>query len=99
MFIKTITKTDKKTGAVYNYFRLVESYRIAGKPRHRTVLHIGKIDNLSTDKFKLLADTIEELLKKGEQLFVQHIDPHVNKLARKYYQQIVQNNLYENIKN
>ena len=34
MFIKTIVKTDKKSGKRYDYYRLCESYRIEGKPRH-----------------------------------------------------------------
>jgi hypothetical protein len=63
MFIKTIVKTDKKSGKRYNYYRLCESYRIGNKTRHRSIVNMGRLDGIETreDK-KLLADTIEALI-------------------------------------
>ena len=63
MFIKTIVKTDKKSGKRYNYYRLCESYRFGNKTRHRSIVSMGRLDGIETreDK-KLLADTIEALI-------------------------------------
>ena len=64
MFIKTIIKSNSKKGKKYYHYRLVESYRIGGKPRHRTILNMGSIpflDNQSS-KRKMLSERIEDLI-------------------------------------
>jgi len=64
MFIKTIPKTDKKTNKRYYYYRLCESYRVGGKPRHRTILNLGSLEELpNRQDHKLLADRIEQILR------------------------------------
>jgi len=63
MFIKTIAKTEKSTGKRYDYYRLCVSYRLNGKPRHRTIISLGKLEALSVkEDRKLLADKIETML-------------------------------------
>ncbi|HDR50303.1 MAG TPA: IS1634 family transposase, partial [Mariniphaga anaerophila] len=54
MFIKTIVKTDKKTGKRYNYYRLCESYRIGNKTRHRSIVSMGRLDGIETREDKKL---------------------------------------------
>jgi hypothetical protein len=64
MFIKT--KTDKKSGKRYNYYRLCENYRIGNTTRHRSIVSMGRLEGIeSREDKKLLADTIETLVHGG----------------------------------
>lgn len=62
MFIKTIVKTDRKTDKRYDYYRLCQSYRIGDKTRHRTILNLGKLEDIPKEEHKLLTDCIENLI-------------------------------------
>ena len=96
MFIKTIVKTDKKSGKRYEYYRLCQSYRVNGKPRHRTIISLGKLENLKTNaERKLLADRIEDLLTGTNKLFVTDEEAHIELYARKFYEKIVSQKLYD----
>jgi len=89
MFIKSIIKTDKTTGKQYNYYRLCEGYRIGNKVRHKAVVTIGRLDEISdANDRKLLADRIEQLHKGIGNLFENQTPPHIEKLARKIVQKI-----------
>ena len=83
MFIKKITKTNKNSDKIYISYRLVESYLTSKGPRHRTVINLGKLD-IPKDKFKLLADSIENLLSNQINLFETNNDKYINKLAQHY---------------
>ena len=89
MFIKSIIKTDKSTGKKYNYYRLCEGYRIGNKVRHKAIVTIGRLDEITdpSDR-KLLADRIEELSKGIGNLFESQTPPHIEKLARKIVKKI-----------
>ena len=64
MFIKSVPKTDRDTGKTYVYFRLCESYRLGSSIRHRNILSLGTLDELTDPRhYKLLADRIEQLIK------------------------------------
>lgn len=96
MFIKTIVKTDKKTSKRYDYYRLCESYRLAGKPRHRTILSLGSLDKLkSKQERKLLADRIEDMLKGSNNLFISKEQPHIESYAKEFYNKIVKEKLLD----
>ncbi len=57
MFLKAADKKDKDTGKIYRYYKLCESYRLGDKVRHRTLLILGKLDDIQGDtEKKLLAD-------------------------------------------
>ena len=63
VYKKAIPEIDRNTGKAYNYCRLCESYRLGGKVRHRTILSLGNLVELSDNKdFKPLADRIEQLI-------------------------------------
>lgn len=96
MFIKVIPKQDKISGKQYKYYRLCESYRVGDKPRHRSVLSLGTLDEL-TDKcdFKLLADRIEQLLNGKPTLFP--ISPTIEKLAQSFYNQLISRKLIDRL--
>ena len=90
MFIKSIIKTDKATGKQYNYYRLCEGYRIGNKVRHKAIVNIGRLNEI-TNSFdrKLLADRIEELYRGIGNLFESQIPPHIEKQAREIVQKIM----------
>ncbi|NQV03769.1 MAG: IS1634 family transposase [Bacteroidia bacterium] len=89
MFIKAADKKDKKTGKIYRYYKLCESYRIGEKTRHRTVLILGKLEDIViASERKYLADRIEQLLNGAQDLFASDIPAHIEKSARHYYAQI-----------
>jgi hypothetical protein len=85
MFIKSIIKTDKQTGKKYQYYRLCQSYRIGNRTRHRNILSLGKLEELSTDSDrKMLADRIEQLLNHTAGLFAHEIPAVIEKLAMEF---------------
>jgi len=89
MFIKTIVKTDKKSGKRYEYLRLCESYRLGSKTRHRGIITLGSVPQLDTrEKKKALADRIEELLRGSNSLFVTMMDEEIETLAQRFYKKI-----------
>lgn len=96
MFIKTIVKTDKKSGKRYDYYRLCEGYRIGNKVRHRTIVSMGKLEGVETkeDK-KFLADLIESLIKGDRQLFSFEVKPGIEKHARELANRIINEKLLD----
>lgn len=98
MFIKTIIKTDRKVGKRYEYYRLSESYRIGNKIRHRTIISLGKLNGVETksDK-KLLADTIESLVRGQKRLYSLKDKPIIEKYARKFTDRIINERLLDTI--
>lgn len=96
MFIKAIPKTEKTTGKSYHYYRLCESYRLGDKTRHRNILSLGSLMELTDKKdFKFLADRIEQLLGSKPSLFACSLV--VEKLAQKYYRQIIEGKLVDRL--
>lgn len=96
MFIKTIVKTDKKTGKQYNYCRLCESYRIGDKVRHRTILNMGKLEGITTreDK-KQLADLIESKIKGDKQLPLFDVQPAIEQYATEFSKRVIEEQLID----
>jgi hypothetical protein len=96
MFIKTIVKTDIKTGVRYNYYRLCQSYRIGNKTRHRSIITLGKLDELGDKQsYKILADRIEQLLIGSLDFGTSPLDPKIEHLAQKYYKTIIERKLID----
>jgi len=95
MFVKVIPKRDKNTGKVYHYHRLCESYRLGDSVRHRNILSLGTLDELTEPRqFKFLADRIEQLIKGRSDIF-DCGDVEVEKLAHHFYRQIIDKNLMD----
>jgi PAS domain-containing protein len=90
MFIKSIVKINKATGERKEQFRLCESYRADNAVRHRTILHLGPLEQLpDTEQKKALGKRIEQLIQSeraGDGLFsVTPVDDISERLARQYY--------------
>ena len=96
MFIKTIVKTDRKTGKRYEYYRLCEGYRIGEKVRHRTIVSIGRLEGIESkqDK-KLLADLIEQKVKGQSELFAVDSNPEIDKQAFMLAKRIIDEQLLD----
>ena len=96
MFIKTITKTDKKTGNRYHYYRLCEGYRIGESVRHRTIVSMGRLEGIeSKEDKKLLADLIERKIKGEHVLFSFDVNPEVEKQASVFAKRIIDEQLID----
>ena len=96
MFIKTIVKTEKKTGKRYEYYRLCEGYRIGNSVHHRSIVGMGKLEGIENieDK-KLLADRIETMVKGEDDLFISLDKPHIEKYAREFSNRIINEKLLD----
>ncbi|MBL7111111.1 MAG: hypothetical protein ISS19_04135 [Bacteroidales bacterium] len=65
--------------------------------RHRTILSLGTLDELTEKQdFKLLADRVEQLVKGLSELFVVQ-NPVVERLAVQFYSEIVNKNLIDQV--
>ncbi len=96
MFVKKIVKTDNKSKKQYNYFRLCESYRLNGKPRHRTIITLGKLEELaSNEERKLLVNRIEEILTDTVNIFETNNNPHIERYAVHFAKEIEKRKLYD----
>lgn len=96
MFVKPISIPNKKTGKRYRYYRLCESYRAGDSPRHRTILNLGKLEELSDKKDKkVLADCIEHLVYKKNTLFEPDWPAKIKQLAEHFAKIIINKKLVD----
>ena len=97
MFIKPFPKYNKTTKERYTVYRLCESYRFDGHIRHRTIIGLGKLDELPEEgQKKQLALRIEEMLKYGvNYLSIGAIEEKVEKLALYFYNEIKKKGSYD----
>jgi len=93
MFVKKITKPDRKGNNVYTYYRLVHSYKIGNKIRQQTIINLGRLEGLPKEKHKLLADRIEELLT-GLATVLFDIPEDVEKLAQEFTKKIIEKGIF-----
>ena len=93
MFIKRITKPDRKGEKTYVYYRLVHGYRIGNKSRQQTLLNLGRLEGLSKESHKLLADRIESLLTGAVPLLFD-VPPEIEVLAQKYAKKITEKGIF-----
>ena len=95
MFIKIVPKKDKSTGKIYRYYRLCQSYRLGSSVRHRNILSLGTLDELSHyQDYKDLADRIEQLVTGNQSLF-ECTNPVVERLAQSFSKLIIDKKLID----
>ena len=97
MFIKPFPKYNSTTKERYTIYRLCESYRLDGRIRHRTIVGLGKLDELpGVEQKKLLAKRIEEIIKFGPDLLIKEpVDKQLEDLALYFYQEIKKKRRYD----
>ena len=93
MFIKKIVKKDRKGNNAYIYYRLVHSYKVGTKNRQQTIINLGKLEGVSKDSHKLLADRIESILSGVQSLFF-NISDEVEQLAQSYADKIIRKGIF-----
>ena len=91
MFIKPFNKYCKTTKTRYSIYSLCESYRDGSRTLHRSIICLGKLDELPTvEEKKLLGFRIEELIKNGgNTLALNTVSPKIEELAQHYYREVI----------
>ena len=87
MFIRRTNTRNGKTGEEYFTFRLVETARIGGAVRQRTLLNLGAHFDLAQAEWVALAARIDELLRGQASLVA--VSPAVEALAQRYAARMV----------
>lgn len=83
MYIRRVKKQNIGAEKSYEYLHLVENIRTSKGPRQRLILNLGVID-VSPEKYKELANTIEAMLNGQQSLFpLDHeLEPHARQAVR-----------------
>ena len=84
MFIRCTTTHTKKTGETYKTFRLVESERVNGKVKQRTLINLGRYFDLPQTQWQTLSSRIEQLLSTQTSFFSIELEESLETLAQRY---------------
>ena len=97
MFIKPFNKYCKTTQTRYSIYSLCESYRDGSRTLHRSIICLGKLDELPTvEEKKLLGSRIEELIKNGgNTLALNTVSSKIEELAQHYYREVIKKRRYD----
>jgi hypothetical protein len=84
MYIRRTTIKSRRTGEPYYTYRLVESVRLEGGVRQRTLLNLGRHFDVPREQWGLLAQRIEQLLSQQNTLLAIELDPQLEAAAQRY---------------
>ena len=87
MFIRRVPHKNRKNHKEYYTYKLVESIRTERGPRQRDILNLGVGFDLPKDKWKDLANCIEEIISGQKSLF--DYPKEITTLARRYARKII----------
>ena len=87
MFIRKTTHTDKKNKKEYSTFKLIESVRTERGPRQRMLLNLGTSFSLPEERWKDLANRIEEIVTGQNALFA--YSGEIENLAARYARKVI----------
>ena len=87
MFIRKVFHTDKKNNTVYHTFKLIESVRTERGPRQRMLLNLGADFTVPEEKWKDLANRIEQIATGQTPLFLPKAD--IEEIALLYAKRII----------
>lgn len=87
MFIRKTTHIDNKNGKEYHTFKLIESVRTERGPRQRMFLNLGTGFTLPEEKWKDLANRIENIITGQGCLFP--CSEEIETLARRYARKVI----------
>jgi len=94
MFFKKIVKTEHHLGKRYDYYRLCETYRVGGHPKHRSIISVGRLEDFTHQERRLLAEKIESLIKNKinffEKIGVSGYSDKINQKAHEIYDRIAE---------
>lgn len=90
MYIRCTSIKSKKSGDPYYTYRLVESERVAGKVKQRTLLNLGRHFDLPKSLWHDLAARISQLISQIQsELFAIELPPEIEAMAQRYAAQIL----------
>jgi transposase len=89
MYIRRTTIKSRRTGEPYYTYRLVESVRLEGGVRQRTLLNLGRHFDVPRKQWGLLAQRIEQLLSQQNTLLAIELDPQLEAAAQRYAASVV----------
>jgi transposase len=89
MFIRCTTTRTKKTGETYKTFRLVESERVSGKVKQRTLINLGRYFDVPQTQWHVLSSRIDQLLSTQTAFFGIELEQPLETLAQRYTAQII----------
>lgn len=89
MFIRCTTTKTKNTGETYKTFRLVESERVNGKVKQRTLINLGRYFDVPQSQWQALSSRIDQLLSTQVSLLIIELEEPFETLAQRYAAQII----------
>lgn len=89
MYIRCTTIKTSKTGELYKSFRLVESERVNGKVKQRTLINLGRYFDVPQAQWQSLSSRIEQLLTGQSSFLSVELDEDLEKMAQRYTAQII----------
>ncbi len=87
MYIRKVSHTDKKNNKEYHTFKLIESVRTERGPRQRMLLNLGTDFSVPEEKWKDLANRIEEIVTGQGPLFPR--PGEIEGLAARYARNVI----------
>lgn len=89
MYLKKEVKKDR-TGHIYHYYRLWESYRdYLGLTQKRPVLGIGRMDGFTNMDLANFLILLEKRLRGSQDIFPDMYSPHVREKSEDVYAQLI----------
>ena len=89
MFIRCTTTKTSKTGETYKSFRLVETQRVEGKVKQRTLINLGRYFDVPSRQWQALSGRIDQLLSGQTSFLSMELDAQLEEIAQRYAAQII----------
>ena len=89
MFIRCTTIKTSKSGETYKSFRLVESERVNGKVKQRTLINLGRYFDVPQPQWQALSNRIEQLLTGQRALLSVELESELEEMAQRYAAQVL----------
>jgi transposase len=89
MYIRRTTIKSRRTGEPYYTYRLVESVRVEGTVRQRTLLNLGRRFDVPREQWAALAGRIEQLLSGQGDLIPVELDPQWEATAQRHSARVI----------
>jgi transposase len=89
MYIRRTSIKSRRTGEPYYTYRLVESTRIEGQVRQRTLLNLGRHFDVPREQWAPLAQRIEQLVSRQGDLVPMELDAQWEAAAQRYSARVI----------
>lgn len=89
MFIRCTTIKTSQSGETYKTFRLVETERVNGKVKQRTLINLGRYFDVPQPQWQALSHRIDQLLT-GQTAFLSiELESELEEMAQRYAAQVI----------